>query len=117
MAVFLHERVEAARNREGAKPPNIVVGDPAAGAAYFNGAGKCSGCHSISDDLKGIGAKYEPIALQDKFLSPRAGGGGRGGRGSAAANKTTKTVKVTPSSGVARIRNAARGFRFCGDSA
>jgi cytochrome c oxidase cbb3-type subunit 3 len=98
MAVFLHERVEAARNREGATPPNIVVGDAAAGAAYFTGEGKCNGCHSASGDLKGIGAKYEPIALQDKFLSPRAGGG-RGGRGAVTPNKTTRTVKVTPPSG------------------
>jgi cytochrome c oxidase cbb3-type subunit 3 len=98
MAVFLHERVEAARNREGATPPNIVIGDAAAGLAYFNGEGKCSGCHSVSGDLKGIGAKYEPIALQDKFLSPRAGGG-RGGRGAVTPNRTTRTVKVTPASG------------------
>ena len=99
MAVFLHERVEAARNREGTTPPNIVVGDAAAGAAYFNGAGKCSGCHSASGDLQGIGAKYEPVALQDKFLSPRAGGRGRG-RGSEPSS-TARKVKVTPPSGPA----------------
>jgi cytochrome c oxidase cbb3-type subunit 3 len=98
MAQFLHERVESARNREGTTPPNIVTGDAKAGEAYFNGAGKCAGCHSVTGDLKGVGAKYEPVALQDKFLSPRQSG--RGGRG-AADPRTTKTVKVTPPNGPA----------------
>lgn len=94
MALFLHERVEAARNREGSAPPNIVVGDAAAGSAYFSGAGKCSGCHSATGDLKGIAARYEPVALQDKFLSPRGGG-----RGNPGPSKSAKTVKVTLPSG------------------
>lgn len=98
MASFLHERVEAARNRESATPPNIIVGDAKAGLAYFNGAGKCSACHSATGDLQGIAAKYEPVALQDRFLSPRAGG--RGGRGGG-QNRTAKTVKVTPATGPA----------------
>ena len=42
-----------------------------AGQAYFNGAGKCIGCHSVTGDLKGIGAKYEPAKLQDKIVMPR----------------------------------------------
>ncbi len=35
-----------------------MKGDAKAGEAYFNGAGKCSTCHSVTADLKGIGAKY-----------------------------------------------------------
>ena len=35
-----------------------LVGDAKAGEAYFNGAGKCTTCHSVSGDLAGIGAKY-----------------------------------------------------------
>ena len=77
---------------------NVLTGDAKAGEAYFNGDGKCNQCHSATGNLKGIGAKYEPIALQDKFISPRIGGGGRG-RG--APNATTRTVKVTPPSGPA----------------
>lgn len=95
MAVFLHERVESARNREGTTPPNIVVGNAADGAKFFNGAGKCSTCHSVAGDLKGIGGKLEPVALQDKFLSPR--GGGRGGGNPVTAKKVT----VTPKAGAA----------------
>ncbi len=99
MASFLHERVEAARARESATPPNIIVGDAKDGLAYFNGAGKCSGCHSATGDLKGIASRFEPVALQDRFLSPRAGGG-RGGRGGG-PNRAAKTVKVTPPNGPA----------------
>ncbi len=94
MAVFLHERVEAARNREGTTPPNIVVGNAADGQKYFNGAGKCNTCHSVTGDLQGIGGKMEPIALQDKFLSPRGGRGG--GNGAAMAKKVTVTPKTGP---------------------
>ena len=30
----------------------------------------CVSCHSITEDLKGIGAKYEPVTLPGKFLQP-----------------------------------------------
>jgi cytochrome c oxidase cbb3-type subunit 3 len=47
-----------------------LVGDAKAGEAYFNGAGKCATCHSVSGDLAGIGAKYTDIrALQGTMLS------------------------------------------------
>ncbi|HXE10823.1 MAG TPA: hypothetical protein VN633_01800, partial [Bryobacteraceae bacterium] len=35
-----------------------------------NGPGKCSTCHSPTGDLAGIAKKYEPVALQAKFLYP-----------------------------------------------
>src|SRR5271166_328898 len=71
MATFLHSRVAAAAFRDTYKILDILVGDPRAGQVYFNGAGKCSGCHSVTGDLKGIGAKYEPAKLQDKIVMPR----------------------------------------------
>jgi mono/diheme cytochrome c family protein len=47
-----------------------LVGDAKAGEAYFNAAGKCATCHSVSGDLAGIGAKYTDIrALQGTMLS------------------------------------------------
>jgi mono/diheme cytochrome c family protein len=47
-----------------------LVGDAKAGEAYFNGAGKCATCHSVSGDLAGIGAKYTDVrALQGAMLS------------------------------------------------
>jgi cytochrome c oxidase cbb3-type subunit 3 len=71
IATFLHNSIKAAALRGNYKILNIVVGDGKAGEAYFNGAGQCSTCHSVSKDLKGIGSKYDPVTLQGKFLMPR----------------------------------------------
>ena len=69
---FLHQRVEAiTRNRNPTAPINVLTGDVAAGRAYFNGAGKCSTCHSASGDLAGIGRRIaDPVNLQQRFLFP-----------------------------------------------
>jgi cytochrome c oxidase cbb3-type subunit 3 len=71
LAAFLHAAIYLNSNRRLYKILDIVVGDPKAGAAYFSGAGRCSGCHSPANDLKGIGAKYEPATLQGRLLLPR----------------------------------------------
>ncbi len=70
IANFLHNSIEATKDRDNYKILNIVTGDATAGKAYFNGAGKCSTCHSVERDLKGIGAKYDPIKLQSKMVQP-----------------------------------------------
>ena len=46
-------------NRRDYKILDIVVGDPKAGEAFFNGAGKCASCHSPTGDLAGVGSRYE----------------------------------------------------------
>ncbi|HJZ97774.1 MAG TPA: cytochrome c, partial [Candidatus Solibacter sp.] len=74
---------------------NVLTGDAKAGAAYFNGEGKCATCHSPTGDLAGIGTRLEPAAIQQRFLFP---GPGRGGRGGAPASKPM-TVTVTPAGG------------------
>jgi cytochrome c oxidase cbb3-type subunit 3 len=49
---------------------NPLVGEAKAGQAYFNGAGKCVTCHSVTGDLAGIGSKYTDVrALQGAMLS------------------------------------------------
>jgi len=59
---------------------NVLVGDPQAGKAYFDG--HCASCHSITGDLKGIGSKYDdPRQLQNAWVAGSGGGGGRGGGG------------------------------------
>jgi cytochrome c oxidase cbb3-type subunit III len=78
LAAFLHSAIYLNANRRLYKILDIVVGDPKAGQAYFNGAGRCSSCHSPTGDLKGIGAKYEPTALQGRLLVPRGRPGGSG---------------------------------------
>jgi mono/diheme cytochrome c family protein len=71
IAAFLKSRYQAAANRMNYKILNIVTGNAEAGKAYFNGPGKCNTCHSPTGDLAGIAKKYEPVALQAKFLYPR----------------------------------------------
>jgi cytochrome c oxidase cbb3-type subunit 3 len=74
IATFLHAEVLAAMTQRTVQI-NIVTGDAKAGEAFFNGEGKCSSCHSITGDLKGVGAKYDAITLQDKAMMPRGGTG------------------------------------------
>ena len=70
IAEYLHLQVELAANRGTYKPINVVTGDAKAGEAYFNGAGKCNTCHSVSGDLAHIGTKMSPSDLQQEFLYP-----------------------------------------------
>lgn len=105
---FLKQRVDDALKRS---PTGInkVTGDPVAGKAYFEGDGKCAGCHALTEGsprtLFGISAKYpDSVNLQQAMLFP--GGGGRGGRGrggpEAAAGPPSPnavTITVTPPDG------------------
>jgi len=85
---FLKQQLEgAARNRNPAAPPNVLTGDAQMGRAYFGGDGGCAKCHSITGDLAGVGRRYEPMDLQQRFLFPRS-------------TKPTLAT-VTPSSGPA----------------
>jgi len=73
IAAFLRSRTQAAINRREYKLQDLVTGDAKAGLAYFNGAGKCNTCHSPAGDLAGIGKRFEPVALQARFLYPARG--------------------------------------------
>src|SRR5687768_7544725 len=75
---FLHQRVEAiASNRNPRGPLPVLTGDPEAGRAYFNGAGRCSSCHSPAGDLAGIATRIPDAAnLQQRFLFPALRRGG-----------------------------------------
>ena len=97
IATFLHNSIRAA-SLHGVYPiADIVTGDPKAGQAYFNGSGKCNTCHSVAGDLKGIGAKYDPVTLQGKFLMPRTAG--PGGVPTASRDAAQIMVKVSLPSG------------------
>ena len=92
VAAFVHSFRVGGYDISRMRPPTILVGDAKAGEAYFESA--CVSCHSATGDLKSVGAKYDdPKTLQNTFLLP---GGGRGGRGGPTANVPPVTVTVTP---------------------
>jgi len=62
---------------------DILVGDARDGAAYFNGAGHCTQCHSTTGDLAGVGSRYEPKTIQNLIVSGGGMGVRRRSRGSA----------------------------------
>jgi mono/diheme cytochrome c family protein len=71
ISAFLHSRIQQVRGKR-LPETALLVGDPKAGLAYFNGAGKCSTCHSPTGDLAHIGSKEQPLALTTAFLTPPA---------------------------------------------
>lgn len=77
------------RSGYNSQPTNLLSGDAKAGEAYFNGAGGCSKCHSTTGDFAGLGKRYTPSALQQKFLFP----------GSGLFNKTKVQINVKLASG------------------
>jgi cytochrome c oxidase cbb3-type subunit III len=98
IVAWLHVQTYTAGHRTTYAFLDVLTGDPKKGEAYFNAT--CSGCHSPTGDLKGIGARYDPFTLQGRWLQPRAGGRGRGGQASAqAAARSAITVTVTLASG------------------
>lgn len=90
---FLHQRIEAiASNRNPREAIDVLTGDPEAGRAYFNGAGRCNTCHSPTGDLAGVATRIaDPINLQQRFLFPALRRGG----------PRQVEVTVTPPSGSA----------------
>jgi mono/diheme cytochrome c family protein len=97
VAAFLRSRQQAAIDRNTYTIQNIVTGDAKKGQAYFNGTGRCNTCHSPTGDLAHVATKYDPVALQSRFVYP---GARRPRRGEEPPPQTLATpVTVTLSSG------------------
>lgn len=96
IVAWLHVRTYAAGHRGTYTYGDVVTGNAQKGEAYFNGAGKCSACHSATGDLAGIAKKYDPFSLQSRWLHPR--GRSRGSNNPQSA-KALPTVKVTLADG------------------
>ena len=75
VAEFLHQQIEDVANRGTYQIKNILLGDPRKGASYV--AAHCLGCHSLTGDLKGLGAKWRPVDVQRYWIMPPRTGGGR----------------------------------------
>jgi mono/diheme cytochrome c family protein len=109
IVAWLHLQTYAAGHRNTYSFHDVLTGDAKKGETYFGAT--CGSCHSATGDLKGIGSRYDALALQARWLQPRGGrggggggggrGGGRGGRGAAppVANRSSITVTVTLANG------------------
>jgi cytochrome c oxidase cbb3-type subunit 3 len=91
VAAYLHSIDVEANAAATYDPKSVLIGNAAAGKAYFYGKGRCSGCHSVDKDLAGIGSKYDPPHLQDAIFT--AGGTGIFGEPSASAPPRHVTVE------------------------
>jgi cytochrome c oxidase cbb3-type subunit III len=79
ISAFLRYEIAAFVADHGGERHNVFSGNSEAGEVFFNGSiGKCNTCHSVTGDLKGIGARTHGDAptLQGAILS--GSGGGRG---------------------------------------
>jgi cytochrome c oxidase cbb3-type subunit III len=75
IAAFLHAQAKLASTVTTRMPGDypldkLLVGNADAGRTYFNGAGKCSECHSPTGDFAHISSKYKPLVLQSRIAFP-----------------------------------------------
>jgi cytochrome c oxidase cbb3-type subunit 3 len=74
MVAFIHSQMDKfatlGGGRRSVEPEDLRTGTAAAGRAYFNGAGGCSGCHTPTGDLAGVATRYQGLALLRRMLSP-----------------------------------------------
>ena len=70
LARYIHYLRQQARFRELTRVADTPAGNRSAGETYFNGAGNCRSCHSVTGDLAGIGRKYDASTLRARLLRP-----------------------------------------------
>jgi cytochrome c oxidase cbb3-type subunit III len=94
VVAFIHDQKTKADSAQGGRQhvtaADLQTGNADAGKDFFNGAGKCSTCHSPTGDLAGVANKFQGLTLLQRMLYP-------GGRGSG----VVATVTVTLPSGQA----------------
>jgi cytochrome c oxidase cbb3-type subunit III len=103
VAAYVHS-LQALGGRQGTPPPgpeielNILVGDPKAGAAYFDTT--CASCHSTTGDLAGIASRVpDAKTLQNLWVSGGRARGREGGRRAERPVRARPTVRVTMGNG------------------
>jgi len=98
IAAWLHS--QPLSDRGAPSTLDVLAGNAKEGEAYFNGAGRCTQCHSVTGDLAGIGARYEPKTIQNLIVSGGSGRSfGRRPAGPAPPKVPPTTVTVTLLSG------------------
>jgi cytochrome c oxidase cbb3-type subunit 3 len=92
VAAFIHDQKTKAEavggGRRSVDVSDLDHGNAEAGQKYFNGAGKCSQCHSPTGDLAGIASRFQGLTLLQRMLNPS---------GSRPAPAPAKVTLVSPS--------------------
>lgn len=70
LARYIHFLRQQARFNELSRLADSPAGDHKAGETYFNGAGNCRSCHSLTGDLASISRKYDTATLRARLLRP-----------------------------------------------
>jgi cytochrome c oxidase cbb3-type subunit III len=75
LVAFIHSQQDKAMSqtgtRRGVDVSDLQTGNVEAGKQYFNGAGRCASCHSVTGDLSGIASRYQGLKLEQQMLYPR----------------------------------------------
>jgi cytochrome c oxidase cbb3-type subunit 3 len=75
LVAFIHDAKTKAEsekgNRRSVDAADLQTGDAEAGKRYFNGAGGCAKCHSVSGSFASVGARFQGLALMQRMLYPR----------------------------------------------
>jgi cytochrome c oxidase cbb3-type subunit 3 len=73
---------------------DLQTGNAEAGRRYFNGAGGCAKCHSITGEFAKVGSRYEGLALLQRLLYPGSGRGAGPAPAKPIATVTTSAGQV-----------------------
>jgi cytochrome c oxidase cbb3-type subunit 3 len=75
LVAFIHTQKTVAESQKGGRRgvdvSDLQTGNAEAGKQYFNGAGKCSSCHSPTGDLAGLAKRLEGLRLEERLMYPR----------------------------------------------
>jgi cytochrome c oxidase cbb3-type subunit III len=75
LVAYIHTRKAIAESQKGGRKgvdvSDLQTGSVEAGKQYFNGAGKCSSCHSPGGDLAGVATRFEGLKLFQRLMYPK----------------------------------------------
>jgi cytochrome c oxidase cbb3-type subunit 3 len=98
MVAFIHDAKVKAESSGGGRRSvdvqDLQTGNVEAGRRYFNGAGGCAKCHSLTGDFARVGSRYEGLALLQRLLYPGSGRGAGPAPAKPTATVTTREGQV-----------------------
>jgi cytochrome c oxidase cbb3-type subunit 3 len=98
IVAFIHDAKVKAESASGGRRSvgveDLQTGNPDAGKQYFNGAGGCAKCHSLSGGFAKVGGRYEGLALLQRLLYPGSGRGAGPAPARPTATVTTRDGQV-----------------------